>query len=160
MAIHSRILAQRIPWTEGPEGLPSIESQRVGPDGSNLAHAQSFSCVLLFETPWTEARQAFLSMGFFPRQEQWSGLPFPPLGDLPYPGFEPSSPALAGGFFTADPYEKHNMCKWGKQNSCIKALMQKTKWSETFKSDFFFYLNDVHFKYCSFPEQLNNTSTF
>ena len=35
-------------------------------------------------TPWTGARQAPLSVGF-PRQEYWSGLPFPPLGDLPDP---------------------------------------------------------------------------
>ena len=37
------------------------------------------------------------------RQEHWSGLPFPPAGDLPDPGTEPASltsPALAGGFFT------------------------------------------------------------
>ena len=40
-----------------------------------------------------------LSMGF-PRQEYWSGLPFPSPGHLPDPGIEPVSPALAGGFFT------------------------------------------------------------
>ena len=37
------------------------------------------------------------------RQEYWSGLTFPPSGDLLDPGIEPatlSSPALAGGFFT------------------------------------------------------------
>ena len=39
------------------------------------------------------ARQAPLSMGFS-RQEYWSGLPFPPPGDLPDPGIEPTSPAL------------------------------------------------------------------
>ena len=44
-------------------------------------------------TPWTVAHQAPLSMGFS-RQEYWSGLPFPSPGDLPYPGIEPSSPAL------------------------------------------------------------------
>ena len=32
MATHSRILAWRIPWTEEPEGLQSMESQRVGHD--------------------------------------------------------------------------------------------------------------------------------
>ena len=32
--------------------------------------------------PWTAAHQTPLSMGF-PRQEYWSGLPFPPPGDLP-----------------------------------------------------------------------------
>ena len=30
----------------------------------------------------------------FSRQVYWSGLPFPPLGDLPDPGIEPGSPAL------------------------------------------------------------------
>jgi len=38
----------------------------------------------------------------FSRQEYWSGLPFPPPGDLPDPGIEPVSPALADGFFTAE----------------------------------------------------------
>ena len=55
-----------------------------------------------FVTPWTEARQAPLSVGFS-RQEHWSGLPCPPPGDLPDPGIEPASltcPALAGRFFT------------------------------------------------------------
>ena len=63
------------------------------------ARAQSFSCAQLFATPWTVAHQAPLSMGFS-RQEYWSGLPFPPPGDLPHPGIEPASPVLADGFFT------------------------------------------------------------
>ena len=54
-----------------------------------------------FGTPWTVALQAPLSMGF-PRQEYWSGLPFPSPGDLPK-GNEPKSPALASGFFTTEP---------------------------------------------------------
>ena len=37
----------------------------------------------------------------FPRQEYWSELPFPPSGDLPDPGIEPTSPVLADRFFTA-----------------------------------------------------------
>ena len=53
-------------------------------------------------TPWTVAHQAPLSMGFS-RQEYWNGLPFPSPGDLPDPGIEPESPALAGRFFTAEP---------------------------------------------------------
>ena len=52
-------------------------------------------------TPWTVAHQASLSMGFS-RQEYQSGLPFPSPRDLPDPGIEPSSPALAGGFFTTE----------------------------------------------------------
>ena len=39
----------------------------------------------------------------FPRQEYWSGLPFPPPGDLPSPGIEPASPTLAGEFFITEP---------------------------------------------------------
>ena len=61
-----------------------------------------FSCVQLFTTLWTVARQAPLSMDF-PRQEYWSDLPCPPPGDLHNPRIEPTSltsPALAGGFFT------------------------------------------------------------
>ena len=63
-----------------------------------------FSHVQLFVTPWTVACQAPLSVGF-PRQEYWSGLPFPSPGDLPDPGIEPvslTSPAwaLVGRFFT------------------------------------------------------------
>ena len=46
-----------------------------------------------FATPWTVACQASLSMGF-PRQEYWSGLPFPSPGDLPDPGVKLVSPAL------------------------------------------------------------------
>ena len=55
--------------------------------------------------PWPITRQSPLSMGL-PKQENWSGLPFPSPGDLPNPGIEPRSPAFqavscnAGGFFT------------------------------------------------------------
>ena len=44
-------------------------------------------------TPGSVARQAPLSMGFS-RQEYWSGLPFPSLGDLPNQGIEATSPEL------------------------------------------------------------------
>ena len=67
------------------------------------------SCVQLLVAPWNAAHQAPLSMGF-PRQEYWSGLSFPPPGDLPDPGIEPTSPespALAGRFFTTAPPGKH-----------------------------------------------------
>ena len=62
-----------------------------------------------FATPRTVAYQAPLSMGF-PKQEYWSGLPFPSPRDLPDPGIEPMSPALAGGFFTTEPPGKP--CEW------------------------------------------------
>ena len=59
--------------------------------------------VQLFATLWTAACQAPVSMGF-PKHEYWSGLLFPPPGDLPHQGTElltPVSPALAGSFFTS-----------------------------------------------------------
>ena len=46
---------------------------------------KSLSCIRPFATPWTVAYQTPPSMGFS-RQECWSGLPFPPPGDLPEPG--------------------------------------------------------------------------
>ena len=58
-----------------------------------------FSHIRLFMTLCTVAHQAPLSMGFS-RQECWSGLPSPSLGDLPSPGIEPVFPELAGGFLT------------------------------------------------------------
>ena len=64
------------------------------------------SRVRLFATLWTEVHQAPLSMGVS-RQEHWSGLPFPPPGDLHDPGIEPASPALAGEFFTTEPPLTH-----------------------------------------------------
>ena len=75
------------------------------------SHYPSHNCCLvlshiqLFATLWTIACQPPLSMRF-PRQEDWSGLPCPPPADLPNTGIEPesiTSPALAGGFFTAEP---------------------------------------------------------
>ena len=53
-----------------------------------------FSRVQCFETLWTVAHQAPLSMRF-PRHEYWSGLLFPSLGDLVDPGIEHLSLALA-----------------------------------------------------------------
>ena len=59
------------------------------------------SCLTL-ATLWTVVHQAPLSMGF-PRQEYWSGSPFPSPGDLLHPGTESMSPALADGSFSTEP---------------------------------------------------------
>ena len=82
----------------------------------------SRSVVFTSVTPWTGARQAPLSMGL-PRQEQWSGLPFPPPGDLSDPGIKPVSlisPASAGRLFTASP-------TWEAQNCKSSNYYQRTK---------------------------------
>ena len=53
-------------------------------------------------TSWTIAHQASLSLGF-PRQEYWSGLPFPSPGDLPDSGIKPESPALETDSLPVEP---------------------------------------------------------
>ena len=63
------------------------------------------SRIRLFATPWTVACQAALSMGFS-RQEYWSGLPFPSLGELPNPGIEPRSPTLQADALPSETPEK------------------------------------------------------
>ena len=63
-------------------------------------------CISL--TLWTVAHKALLSRGFS-REEYWSGLPFPPPGDLPDPGVKPTSfasPALTDRFFATAPLGK------------------------------------------------------
>ena len=57
---------------------------------------------------WTVSHQAPVSMGFL-RQECWSGLPFPPSGDLPYSWFKlvsPISPALQADSLPTEPLGK------------------------------------------------------
>ena len=75
--------------------LPSTEINTRSPVTPLLCvlYAQLLSHVWPFETHWTVAHQALLSMGFF-RQEHRNGLPFLAPEDLPQPGIEPKSPAL------------------------------------------------------------------
>ena len=63
---------------------------------------KSLSRVQLFVTPWIVTHQAPPSISFS-RQEYWSGLPFPSLGDLPDPGIKPGSPALEADTLTSEP---------------------------------------------------------
>jgi len=53
-------------------------------------------------TSWTVTLQTSLTKGF-PRQESWRGLPFPSPEGIHDPGIEPTSPALASGFFATEP---------------------------------------------------------
>ena len=68
-------------------------------------HAKSLCRVQFCVTPWTVARQDPLSVGFS-SQEYWSGLPFPPPGDLPKPGIKPVSPALQPDSLPTEPSGK------------------------------------------------------
>ena len=67
-----------------------------------ISEVKLLSHVQLFVTPWTVAHQVPLSMEFS-KQEYWSGLLFPPPGDLPNPGIEPGSPTLQAGALLSEP---------------------------------------------------------
>ena len=84
-----------------------------------------------FETSWTVAHQAPLSMGF-PRQEYWRGLPCPSPGDLPKPGIKPMAPTLAGRFFATEPLGKP-----AHYNDCVFSL-KLTSFKNTLKFLFIF----------------------
>ena len=71
-----------------------------------------------FSTPWTVVHQPPLSAGF-PRQECWSGLPFPSPWDLLLPGTEPECPALTGVFLTLSLLKGPNIhIFWNAQVIC------------------------------------------
>ena len=98
-----------VKWGIMIELLPMVMQRPVSK--KCLVVAQSLSRVQLFLLHYAlqPARQAPLSMTF-PRQEYWSGLPFPSPGNLPNPGIEPMSPALAEGFFTIELPGKPKKC--------------------------------------------------
>ena len=87
----------RMLWKNSNELFGQPNALKVlGPLPDPLWHkseVKSLSRVQLFATPWTVAYQPPQSMGFS-RQEYWSGLPFPSLGDLPDPRIEPGFPTL------------------------------------------------------------------
>ena len=66
----------------------------------------------------------------FPEQVYWSGLSFPSPSNLPKPGIKSASPALAGGFFTAEPSGKPNQ----------EVILPKMRVHEHFTA-FFYYHN-------------------
>ena len=93
-----------------------------------LRNCCCYSCcwVWLFVTLWAVAHQAPLSMGLS-QQEYWSGLPLHSPGDLPDPGIEPASPALAGGFSTEPP----GKAAWGIQINSALGWRQSDKYLKT-----------------------------
>ena len=121
MAIHSSILAWRIPWTEKPGRWQSMGLQRVGHNWSDLAHTSDFIVTRSFylHLPWEcyccfnqlcltlcdpmDCSPPGSSVHGISQARILEWLPFPPPGDLPDPGIKPASPALAGGFFAIEP---------------------------------------------------------
>ena len=67
-------------------------------------------------TPWAVARQASLSMGF-PRQEHWSGLPFPSPGDIPDPGIKHGFSRLLADSLLSEPQGRHYLMTVMENNS-------------------------------------------
>ena len=88
-------------FTAAPAGKPQVITNIKDFQFSSV---QSLSRVRFFATPWNAAHQALLSMGL-PRQEYWSGLPFPSPGDLPNPGIEPTSPVWQADSFHCTTWE-------------------------------------------------------
>ena len=74
----------------------------------------------------SEREVAPISMQFS-MQEYWIPFPFPPPGDLPDPGTEPVSPALAGGFFTTEPPGKPKIIGMVLILGCKKNIISQYK---------------------------------
>ena len=92
------------------QSASSHRGKLTGPCGHSVYELGISSCVLaqsyrLFVTLCTIAHQALLSMAFT-RQEYWSGLSFPPPGDLLHPGIKTRSPALQVDSLLSEPPEK------------------------------------------------------
>ena len=83
----------------------SVKSLTVLVNRAHMCSERVKVSVQLFETPWTVACQAPLSMEFS-RPEYQSGYPFPSPGDLPNPGMETRSPALRADSLPAEPQGK------------------------------------------------------
>ena len=94
-----------------------------------------FRCVQLLATLWTAACEAPPSLGFS-RREYWSGLPCPPPGDLLELGVGPTSPALAGGFFTTSTTWETLYVKYIMQNARLdesQAGIMTDNWWEKYQ---------------------------
>ena len=91
---------------------------------------------LILMTPCAVACQALLSTEF-PRQEQWSGLPFPSPGDLANPWVEPTSPALQADSLlltthththTHTPHCLHSSIYGHLSCVCVLAVVNRAPW--------------------------------
>ena len=80
----------------------------------------------------TVAHPASLSIEF-PRQECWSGLPFPSPGDLLYPVIKPMSPAFAGRLFSG---YQGNPVRWNRRDKMLPVKVESK-----YRDFFFFFRN-------------------
>ena len=150
-SVHGILQARMLEWVANPWGFPNPGIKPVSLMSPALAgeffttsatwEAQ-FICIFYIyiydyavlsrsvvsdsAIPWAGVRQASLSMGLF-RQEYWSVLPFPPPGDLPDPGIELASPALASEYHWAT---FSNFICWISRFESI-SILQVQSWRNT-----------------------------
>ena len=109
-------------WNPGRPWLPATtpchshtataaEAEKQGTEARAWEKRKYLSCVRLFATPWTVARQAPLSMEFS-RPGHWSGYLFASPRDLPNPGIKPRSPALQANSLPCETPRKPKDLEW------------------------------------------------
>ena len=104
---HELLIAKfRLKWKKVDKNTRPFryDQNQIPYDYTVKVKVKSLSHVQLFATPWTITYQDLPTMGF-PRQEYWSGLPFPSPGDLPNPGIELRSPVLQADALPSEPPE-------------------------------------------------------
>ena len=104
---HELLIAKfRLKWKKVDKNTRPFryDQNQIPYDYTVKVKVKSLSHVQLVATPWTITYQDLPTMGF-PRQEYWSGLPFPSPGDLPNPGIELRSPVLQADALPSEPPE-------------------------------------------------------
>ena len=145
---------QTLIYTEGEQWKEYVYPK----SGSNFRIHYTYTCVWLFATLWTVAHQASLSMEFS-RQEYWSVLPFPSLGDIPSPGMEPvslPSPPMAGGFFATVPPGKPHKWRCYVNNKHITSHFKPTNIQCSINSVLIFFIWRQTWSHFRVAHPLNN----
>ena len=91
------------------------------------------SHVGLFETPWTVAHPASLSMGF-PRQKYWRGLPFPPPGDLPTRDQAPALQEALSHPGSPKSFHRNSALLFSYKTSSHLCVSERQNWDKMIKS--------------------------
>ena len=81
---------------------PALQADSLPAEPPGKSESRKSSHLVVSVTPWYTVCQVPWAMGF-PRQEYWSGFPFPFPGDLPNPGIKPQSPALQADALSSEP---------------------------------------------------------
>ena len=114
-SVHGTFQARILEWVAISFSLTNLDINNdsivnhkyIIKEGRRVNVSNSLSGVQLFVTPWTVAQHSSLSIEFS-RQEYWSGLPFPSLGNLSNPGIKPWSLVLQANSLPSEPPWKEN----------------------------------------------------